>query len=270
LLVLNERINKGKKGWDRSKKMFERKKREVPETQYQDITLGSIEIALEKFYPGMTLAGMGQIWNKIGGKNGFERLLGGKSLVVDKWQEDDGVLYLTLPLVNDGKTGSQWIKHLENMGKHIWDYAAGMFLEEGFKPMVGISQIAVLKGSFFKDDERTTGNICQEAAKRGLVGLDPSLMCCLAEVLTHDDLQDMGMETIVGMHKPMIYWHNELRRLAINYIYEKITLYGQQDQPGVKWSSKYGFAFKVPGNDWYRMYGMKRTDKKRKIFGSEV
>ncbi|HBR71598.1 MAG TPA: hypothetical protein DEA27_02180, partial [Candidatus Moranbacteria bacterium] len=102
----------------------------------------------------------------------FRKVCGLKPLVFESvvcpWREQDGVIYFMLPST-DGKTGSQWIERLEGKGFRLSKWAKDVLNSKDFKPTSGvISEIAVLKGMLWSDNQRTTRNIRAEADSRKL------------------------------------------------------------------------------------------------------
>lgn len=229
--------------------MFERlfgKKNVSPTTKYPELNLGRIE----------------KVWDKLGGDEGVERFLSGKLKVVSKWREENGVIYLSLPLIDEGKTINEWIETVgsKKVDKYcekveVWDrgeYSALNSLCTNYKARASITQIAILRGSFFKEEELTDEYIRAEGAKRGLLEPDPGIMLCLAEVISPSEFREMGFEEIVGMHKRLPASPRcgaGLLKLAPSIITMILSIWESENL-----ISRWGYVFKVPGNDWYGIY----------------
>lgn len=84
--------------------------------------------------------------------------LSSRKTSVPSWYEEDGIVYFSL--VTDGTTGPHWIKHLEYKGFRLGDHAKSILRSPEFKPTSGIrTHVAVIKGSNFKEMNRTTKNV---------------------------------------------------------------------------------------------------------------
>lgn len=213
-------------------------------------------------YPDVTLAKIETVWNRLGGNEGVERFLSGKLKVVSKWREDNGVIYLSLPLINEGKPIDEWIKtrgdkKVDNFCKkvEVWDrgnYSAYDSLRTNYKPQVSIAQIAILRASLFKKGELTDENIRAEGIKRGLIEPDPGVMLSLAEVMSPADFGEMGIEEIIGMHKRL---PNSPRCDAgLLKLYAPGTMMILSIWEAEEFPTEWGFVFQLPGDDWYGIY----------------
>ena len=144
-------------------------------------------------YP-KTLGRIEAVWNKLGGEDGVDRFLRNEltvSKLTRSWREEDGVIYLP-PLVSDGTTGPLWIPRLEKQGFRIEDYAKQVLRSPDFKPTNGVTtEIAVLKGVLFEDNDRSTKKIRAEADKRKLEKPNAELACLIREKFTNKDIEAM-------------------------------------------------------------------------------
>lgn len=85
-----------------------------------------------------------------------------RNLTVSKhhrlWRNDKGVIRFSV--TSDGRTGKEWIKHLETRKIEVCDSAKEVLLSSGFKPTRGVkTNIAVFRGKLlvgekFKEDYR--------------------------------------------------------------------------------------------------------------------
>ncbi|MBI2024740.1 MAG: hypothetical protein HYT03_01430 [Candidatus Harrisonbacteria bacterium] len=97
------------------------------------------------------------------------------------WQEQDGVIYFSV--TSDGTTGLQWIKRLEGNGFHLGNYAKKVLRSSDFKPTNGMTtEVVVLKGMLFEDNDRITKKIRAEADKRKLSKPNAELACLIQRV----------------------------------------------------------------------------------------
>src|SRR3989338_5494643 len=119
---------------------------------------------------GLTAGQLNAIVKKLGGHDSALRFLRGEltvSELIRNWRERDSVIYFSV--TSSGTIGEEWIKRLERKGFRVSDYAKGMLFSRDFKPTNGVTtEVVVLKGMLFKDDDRITKKIRVEANKRKL------------------------------------------------------------------------------------------------------
>lgn len=116
------------------------------------------------------------------------------------WRKQDGVIYLTV--TSDGKTGSEWIAHLEAKGDRVSDYAKQLLCSKDFQPTSGVTyNIAVLKGMLFNDSDRITKKIRAEASERQLTTPNAEVSCLIRDKFTDEEIEAMGLVWIVAMHE---------------------------------------------------------------------
>jgi len=160
----------------------------------------------------------------------------------EKWREVDGVIHFIV--TSDGTTGEQWITRLEKAGKKNSKEAKYILRSPDFKPTSGVTtEIVVLKGMLFSDDNRITANIRAEADKRGLTVLNAEAACLIREMFTDQDLADMGLYWIVVMHEPINDSGGNPSLLNANRNGDGSWLsafYGNADN---RWNRDDGFAF---------------------------
>src|SRR3989344_5853507 len=118
------------------------------------------------------------------------------------WREEDGVIYFSV--TSDGMTGEDWIKRLEGNGFRVGDYAKQVLRTPSFKPSSGVTtEVAVLRGCLFEDNDRYTAKIRAEADKRKLSKPNAELACLIREKFRDLEIKAMGLWYIVAMHEPI-------------------------------------------------------------------
>ncbi len=161
------------------------------------------------------------------------------------WQERDGIVYFTV--TSDGTTGEHWILRLEGNGFRVGDYAKQVLLHPEFNPTRNLtSDVAVLKGTVFDDNDRCTEKIRAEAARRKLSMPQAELACLLREKFTDEDIDEMGLSYIVAMHEPINDAGGIPRLLNADRSHGGRWLYAHGDRPDRTRDRDFGFAFVVP------------------------
>src|SRR3990167_9065355 len=119
-----------------------------------------------------------------------------------KFIEKDNVIYFSV--TSDGTTSEDWINRLEGNDFRVGDYAKQVFRSPDFKPTKGVTtEVAVLKGMLFEDNDRITKKIRAEADKRKLSKPNAELACLIREKFTDKEIEAMGLWYIVAMHEPI-------------------------------------------------------------------
>src|SRR3989338_1235966 len=154
---------------------------------------------------GLTAGQLNAIVKKFGGHDMVLRFLRDE-LSVSKptrsWREEDGAIYFSV--TSEGTTGKDWITRLESKGFRVGDYAKQVLRSPDFKPTNGVTtEVAVLKGMLFEDNDRITKKIRAEADKRKLGKPEPELACFIREKFTDEEIEAMGLVWIVAMHEPI-------------------------------------------------------------------
>lgn len=163
---------------------------------------------------------------------------------VRRWREQDGVIYFTV--TSDGTTGPQWIERLEKRGFRLSKYAKDVLKSEDFKPTNRVkTDIAVLKGELFSDEDRVTSKIRENAEGRKLTKSNAELGCLIRDTFTDEEIEAMGLTWIVVMHEPIKDSDGVLRLLSASRYVDGPCLYSSYDEPARRWSCEYGFAFTV-------------------------
>jgi len=204
-------------------------------------------------YP-KTLGRIEAVWNKLGGEAGVDRFLRDELSVSEptrSWCEKDGVIYLP-PLVSDGTMGPLWIPRLEKKGFRVGDYAKQVLRSPDFKPTNGVTtEVAILKGVLFKDDDRITKNIRAKAYTgiftQGRKLFDPNaeMACLIREKFTDEDIEAMGLWYIVAMHEPINDSDGDPYLLSADRYDDGRWLSACDYRPDYRWFRGLGFAFAV-------------------------
>ena len=165
---------------------------------------------------------------------------------VAKWTEKDGVIYFTV--VSNAITGKEWIKHFETKEVTIGDYAKELLLSNHFKSAKKgtIHNIAVIKGEFFSDENRTTRRIRAEADRRKMKTPPPEVACLIRDLFTNEEIKAIGLFWIVTMHEPIEESGGDSVLLGANRYATRPWLYGYGGRPGNGWDREVGFAFVSP------------------------
>ena len=151
----------------------------------------------------------------------------------------------TLPSTT-GKTGAEWIAHFEKKGDRIGSYAKSVLLSNDFKPTSGVTtEVAVLKGSTFKDNERVTKNIRKVAGERALETPNAEIACLIRDNFTDTEIEAMGLIWIVAMHEPIKDSDGGPCLLSARRSGGGRWLDAYYDRPDGRWDREDGFAFAV-------------------------
>src|SRR3990167_10606397 len=154
---------------------------------------------------GLTAGQLNAIVKKLGGHDSALRFLRGELMVselIRNWRERDGVIHFSV--TSDGTTGEEWIKRLESKYFRVGKYAKDMLFSKNFKPTSGVTtEVVVLKGMLFKDDDRITKKIRVEADKRKLEKPNAEVACLIREAFTNEEITAMGLVWVVAMHEPI-------------------------------------------------------------------
>ena len=162
-----------------------------------------------------------------------------------KWREENGVIFFSV--TSDGATGPEWIERLEKQGFQVGSYAKSVLRSSDFVPTNGVtSEVAVLKGILFEDDDRITKNIRAEAGKRKLEKPNAEVACLIREKFTDEEIKAMGLWWIVAMHEPIKDSDGDPNLLGASRNGDGRWLYANFDKPGLRWNRGRGFAFAVP------------------------
>lgn len=158
-----------------------------------------------------------------------------------KWFEKDGMIYFTV--ISNGKSGKDWIKHFESKGIKTGDYARQILLKIKPSKKGTVTQIAVIKGEFFSDENRITSNIHIEADKRKLSKPNAEVGCLIRDMFTNEKIKKMGLSWIVTMHEPIKDSDGRPYLLYTSRDDGASWLNTPCGNPGYGWNRVGGFAF---------------------------
>ncbi|MEK7193607.1 MAG: hypothetical protein AAB652_02355 [Patescibacteria group bacterium] len=196
---------------------------------------------------GLTAGQLNAIVKKLGGHDMALRFLRDELSVpelIRSWREEDGVIYFSV--TSDGTTGEDWIKRLEGNGFRVGDYAKQVLRSPDFKPTNGVTtEVAVLKGMLFEDNDRITKKIRAEADKRKLSKPNAELACLIRLKFTDKEIEAMGLWYIVAMHEPINDSDGGPRLLRADRSDGGRWLDACSGRPGRRWDRDGGFAFAV-------------------------
>jgi hypothetical protein len=161
-----------------------------------------------------------------------------------RWREQDGVIYFKV--TSNGMTGPQWIEHFDKKGIQLSKWAMDVLLSPDFKPTNGVTtEIAVLKGALFTDDDRVTSKIRAEADKRKIVKPEAELGCLIRDTFTDEEIEAMGLVWIVAFHEPIKDSDGDPGLLGAGRGGGGRWLNADCDRPAGRWDRDDGFAFAV-------------------------
>ncbi|MDQ5955693.1 MAG: hypothetical protein QG621_697 [Patescibacteria group bacterium] len=195
----------------------------------------------------LTAGQLNAIVKKLGGHDRALRFLRDELSVSEptrSWREEDGVIYFSV--TSDGTTGEDWIKRLEGNGFRVGDYAKQVLRSPDFKPTSGVTtEVAVLKGMLFEDNDRITKKIRAEADKRKLSKPNAELACLIRLKFTDKEIEQMGLWYIVAMREPINDSDGVPRLLNANRGNDGRWLDAYYGRPDLRWDRDDGFAFAV-------------------------
>lgn len=161
-----------------------------------------------------------------------------------RWREQDGVIYFSVK--SNGMTGPRWIEHFEKRGVQLSKWAKDVLLSPDFKPTNGVTtEIAVLKGVLFEDNDRVTLKIRAEANKRKLVKPEAELGCLIRDMFTDEEIEAMGLVWIVAFHEPIKDSDGDPDLLSASRVVGGYWLRAFFGRPAYRWLRGDGFAFAV-------------------------
>jgi hypothetical protein len=150
-------------------------------------------------------------------------------------------------VTTNGRTGEQWIAHLEKQKYQVGNYAKQLLRNTKFVATNGITYtLAMIMGDEFEDADRTNENIRTEAYKRGYV--DPSVEVApyLREMFSDEDLKKMGLWALILMHEPIADSDGNLSLLGVYRGDDGRWLNACHGHPDNRWNRDIGFLFLVP------------------------
>lgn len=208
------------------------------------------EFAIAEVLPGKLNALVKNLMRQTGQTDPNEavRLVNSGEWVVSRptrsWREEDGVIYFSV--TSDGTTGEDWITRLESKGFRVGDYAKQVLRSPSFVPTSGVTtEVAVLKGMLFEDNDRIMKKIRTEADKRKLSKPNAELACLIREKFTDKEIEAMGLWYIVAMHEPINDSGGDPDLLGAGRDGDGRWLRAYDDRPDDRWDRDGGFAFAV-------------------------
>jgi hypothetical protein len=194
----------------------------------------------------LTVGQINAIVKKIGGYDKALAFLRGELIITEperKWREQDGIIYL-LPFTSDGTTGEEWIELLLKADRKVSDRAKEILRSSDFHPTSGITtEVVVLKGMLFSDDDRITKNIRAKAAELNLTVPNAEAACFIRLMFTDKELETMGLWWIAVMHEPIADSDGNPRLLLADRDDDDAWLSTSYDSPAFWWDGVIGFAF---------------------------
>jgi hypothetical protein len=158
------------------------------------------------------------------------------------WREEGGVIYFSV--TSDGTTGEEWITRLEGKGFLVGDYAKPVLCSSEFKPTSGVTtEVAVLKGQFIENYDRTTERIWAGAEKYNFSKPNAELACLIREKFPDQEIEAMDLRCIIAMHVPINTSDGKSDLLGVDRDYAGLGLNAYQGHPLVEWRRDVGFAF---------------------------
>lgn len=108
-------------------------------------------------------------------------------------------------VTSGGMTGPEWIEYLGEKRVFVKDRARRILCSPVFESTNGITtEIGVLKGCFFSDNERFARNIRVSAEGLGFIRSNVELACLISDKLSGEVIgEKMGLGRIVVMHEPI-------------------------------------------------------------------
>jgi hypothetical protein len=215
------------------------------------------EFVTAEVYPGKLNSLVKNIMKQTGvdDPNEAVRLVNSGEWIVSratrKWREENSVIYFSV--TSDGTIGANWIPRLEKNGFKLSKGAKSVLLSSYFKPSEPgtTTEIAVLKGELFSDNDRITKKIRTEAyagtftQARKLCDPNPEVACLIRENFSDKELEAMGLYWIVAMHDPINDSVGDPGLLSADRGDGGRWLDTYYDRSDLRWSRDGGFAFAV-------------------------
>lgn len=168
-----------------------------------------------------------------------------------KWFERDGVIFFSV--TSNGRTAKEWLLRF-GMGHNLWAQIVGeesleaqILLSGLFQATNGVTyDIEVWRHEKFCGGNESFQPILKFGIEHGLCRIVPGieLACLIREKFSDDEIAEMGLESIVLMHRPYHQDHRLLLRTTqvSKHAVRKNSLATVKDsalEDKVKW----GFAF---------------------------
>ena len=150
-------------------------------------------------------------------------------------------------VTTDGRTGEQFIDTLTTANYNLGDYGKQLLRSDKFVPTNGKTyKLVVMKGEEFEDNDRITSKIRDEAKKRGYLTPPVEVAPLLRELVSDEELEQMGLWYLIIMHEPITASDGYPDVLGIYRHGEGRWLYAYDGRAGRRWRRELGFVFLVP------------------------
>ncbi len=153
-------------------------------------------------------------------------------------------------VTSDGTTGPEWIERLESKGRKTCQDAKRFLVSSDFTVTRGVTtEVVVLKGVLFEDNDRTTENICRHAMSRELENLPFEVSCFICDTFTYEEIRTLRLLGIanVGRQIPVVpgVYNSYLQYLSAYCYTDGLYLHVAEGRSYDKgsWGSANGFAF---------------------------
>ncbi len=153
--------------------------------------------------------------NIMGGQvNSLIKILGGREVVmgilsgnlkvtleqaIGKWKGIDGEF--TLKVESDYVKGPEWIPRLESKNRRVPTEAKVLLMSSAFSPTRIEYDILIVRVN--KGEDRVAGLIVDKARESGAQLPTLETACLVRELLTDDDILNMGFSELVFLHTPV-------------------------------------------------------------------
>ena len=159
----------------------------------------------------------------------------------------DNLIYITLP-PSEGITGPSWIDYFYEKDFKLSAEAQVALKSKAFEPTLPgfVHRIVVLRANFWKKDpERINKDIWAEGVSRKWLETHPEAVCLIRKCFSDRQLKDMGLEWIVGIHKPIVVL-GKPHFLFARRIGETRCLDARNARPDCEWNEYGAFAWSLP------------------------
>ncbi|MEX1027428.1 MAG: hypothetical protein WD049_05395 [Candidatus Paceibacterota bacterium] len=158
-----------------------------------------------------------------------------------EWREVNGVIYFTV--TSDGTTGPEWVKRLESRGCSLSPQAKNALYSTNFQPTHGVTyEIAVIKGERYHDGDRNTRKI-RDSSLFGFSEPNAEVSCLIWKMFIDEEIKEMGLESIVAMHEPILVSGGFLVLLTVSRHGDGSWLIASPAHSGKMLPESVGFAF---------------------------
>ena len=194
----------------------------------------------------LTAGQLNAIVKKLGGHDAAMRFLRGELTVSERtnlYRDTFGAIRFSV--TSYGTTGEEWIRRLESMRYSVTEGSKRLLRSERFKPTCGkTTEIAVIKGRPFHDEERRVAKIHSEAYARKYSQPNAEIACLIREKFSDEDIASMGLTWIVVMHDPINKFSGEEHYLlGVSRYGEGRTLSEHHGNSDSWFCHEAGFAF---------------------------